>query len=182
MSVYSFPTAPVVTALPPARYDAFGRQHPFVESALQRRERIAFLRKREWARRVSSWIQHTQGAELAYNTASPAELVSAVFRDKVVEGKQRAWEADASTGPIAEDAEEEPYVLYSSSAPSSASSSASDLSLSPAHAHPPHLPADSVSFPSSLPAASSPKGRRPAAGSHRRRQLSLSSINEDPEE
>ena len=77
MSVYSFPAAPVITALPPARYDAFGRQHPFVESELQRRERIAFLRKREWARRVSSWIQHTQGAEHAYNTASPAELVSA---------------------------------------------------------------------------------------------------------
>ena len=81
-----------------------------------------------------------------------------------------------------EDAEEEPYVLYSSSAPSSASSSASDLSLSPAHPHPSHLPADSINFPSSAPAASSSKGRRPAAGSHRRRQLSLSSINEDPEE
>lgn len=86
-SMYVFPAAASSSSIPAPtpltgmapRYDAFGRQHPFVESALQRRERAAFLAKREWARRVTSWIEHTQGAEQAYNHncgAAPGELVS----------------------------------------------------------------------------------------------------------
>lgn len=40
-------------------YDARGRQKNFIESAVQRRERIQFLKQREWVRRVTEWVRET---------------------------------------------------------------------------------------------------------------------------
>ncbi|CAL1698175.1 unnamed protein product [Somion occarium] len=39
------------------QYDGRGRLMPFVETLSQRRERLAFLRKKEQSRRVSEWIE-----------------------------------------------------------------------------------------------------------------------------
>lgn len=40
-------------------YDTHGRQRTFVENAIQRRERIEFLKQREWIRRVTEWVRET---------------------------------------------------------------------------------------------------------------------------
>ena len=40
-------------------YDPRGRQKNFVESAMQRKERIEFLKQREWVRRVTEWVKET---------------------------------------------------------------------------------------------------------------------------
>jgi len=50
---------PLPIPIQPTQYDEKGRQMQYVESTLQRRERIAFLKKREWARRVVLWLNHT---------------------------------------------------------------------------------------------------------------------------
>lgn len=44
-------------------YDARGRQKTFVESLAQRRERIEFLKRREWARRVTEWVRETNSQD-----------------------------------------------------------------------------------------------------------------------
>lgn len=44
---------------PNVPYDPRGRQKNFVESAMQRKERIEFLKQREWVRRVTEWLRET---------------------------------------------------------------------------------------------------------------------------
>ena len=44
-------------------YDAHGRQKTYIESAMQRRERIEFLKKREWVRRVTEWVRETSAQQ-----------------------------------------------------------------------------------------------------------------------
>jgi hypothetical protein len=60
-------TSPSMAPISPIRYDDKGRQVDYVESALQRQERVAFIRKREWARRMSAWIQQSQFVNEHYN-------------------------------------------------------------------------------------------------------------------
>lgn len=40
-------------------YDTHGRQKDYVESVVQRKERIEFLKQREWVRRVTEWVRQT---------------------------------------------------------------------------------------------------------------------------
>lgn len=44
-------------------YDVRGRQQQFVETAQQRKARLEFLKKREWARRVAEWIRETSARQ-----------------------------------------------------------------------------------------------------------------------
>jgi len=155
-----FIPSPLITYIPPIRYDDKGRQIHYVESAVQRQERVAFIRKREWARRVSSWIQESRSVNEHYyqDVLYDSAMSTSGTNPKV------AWNVLS----IPESKEEycddnEPYIIYSSS-PSSPSSSSSILS-------------DDGPSPSSGPTSSKHSSRRP-----RRRHLSLSSINEEPEE
>jgi hypothetical protein len=152
-----------ITYIPPIRYDEKGRQIHYVESAVQRQERLAFIRKREWARRVSAWIQESQSVDEHYNkdvlydsTMSTSGTKSKVTWDvvSIPEAPEEYYD------------DNEPYIIYSSS-PSSPSSSTSALS-------------DEGSSPTSSPTSSKLSQRR--SPRPRRRHLSLSSINEEPEE
>lgn len=44
-------------------YDVRGRQQQFIETAQQRKARLEFLKKREWARRVAEWIRETSARQ-----------------------------------------------------------------------------------------------------------------------
>lgn len=168
--------APYITSIPPIQYDAKGRQIQYVETPLQRRERLAFLRKREWARRVSSWIEESgsenvdehYGRDVLYDSAQSISAAAA-RPPKVTWDVLSIPEASASDlSSYANDPESEPYIIYSSS-PSSPSSSTSSLTLDRDGSESPSSPA--LKFPSSRTR-------------HRRRHSSLSSINEvqEPEE
>ncbi|KIM90020.1 hypothetical protein PILCRDRAFT_812823 [Piloderma croceum F 1598] len=158
---FNFVSSPLVTYIPPIRYDEKGRQIDYIESAAQRQERIAFIKKREWARRVSSWIQQSRSVDEHYHRDVLYDSAMSTSKPKVT------WD----TISIPESPEEyyddnEPYIIYSSS-PSSPSSSTSTLS-------------DENASPLSSPTSSKfPQRRSPRP---RRRHLSLSSINEEPEE
>jgi hypothetical protein len=45
--IYPLFGKPIITSIQPTRYDEKGRQVHYIESAVQRRERLAFLKKRE---------------------------------------------------------------------------------------------------------------------------------------
>jgi hypothetical protein len=44
---------------PTPAYNTHGRQTTYVENTMQRRERIEFLKQREWIRRVTEWVRET---------------------------------------------------------------------------------------------------------------------------
>lgn len=58
MLAYDSPRMPTTANTTPV-YDTHGRQKHFVESVIQRRERIEFLKQREWVRRVTEWVRET---------------------------------------------------------------------------------------------------------------------------
>jgi hypothetical protein len=170
-----FLSSPLITYIPPIRYDEKGRQIHYVESAVQRRERVAFIRKREWARRVSAWIEQSRSVddlyngEVLYDSALVSSSTSRRGASSEVYCPQSTSKSQVTSIP--ESAEEyyddnEPYIIYSAS-PSSPSSSTSALS-------------DESASPSSSPTSSRFSPRR--SPRPRRRHLSLSSINEEPEE
>ncbi|KAN0079928.1 hypothetical protein V8E55_009494 [Tylopilus felleus] len=159
-------------------YDAHGRQKTYIESAMQRRERIEFLKKREWVRRVTEWVRETS-AQQNYPIfgRSTRSYVPFSFRDAGI-----ASQPSIIPFPYAEEEEEEPYIIYSSSPNSSLSSLSEEIT--------PVLPLGSSPSPIiNLPIGGSPKR---SSGHHRRcssaslrshsRKQSLSSICEVPEE
>ena len=168
-----------VTYIPPIQYDQMGRQIHYLESAVQRQERIAFIKKREWARRVSTWIQESRSVDehyyrdVLYDSAmvNYSTLGRGADFNKPCPQSTSKPKVTWDTISIPESPEEyyddnEPYIIYSSS-PSSPSSSTSALS-------------DESASPSPSPTSSKfPQRRSPRP---RRRHLSLSSINEEPEE
>jgi len=159
-----FLSSPLITYIPPIRYDDRGRQIHYVESTVQRQERVAFIRKREWARRVSAWVEESQSVNDHYNqdVLYDSAMSTSGTKPKVT------WDVlsiPESTNEYYDD--NEPYIIYSSSSPSSPSSSSSVLS-------------DEAASPSSSPTSSKFSSRR--SPRPRRRHLSLSSINEEPEE
>jgi hypothetical protein len=179
-----FLSSPLITYIPPIRYDDRGRQIHYVESTVQRQERVAFIRKREWARRVSAWVEESQSVndhynqDVLYDSAMVRTTTSAQRESRHL--SISSLQSTSGTKPkvtwdvlsIPESTNEyyddnEPYIIYSSSSPSSPSSSSSVLS-------------DEAASPSSSPTSSKFSSRR--SPRPRRRHLSLSSINEEPEE
>jgi len=152
-----FLSSPLLTSIPPVRYDDKGRQAHFVESPIQRRERLAFIKRREWAQRVSTWIEESQFVNDSYKQ-------DVLYDSAISMSQQKAlWDV-----PDFQATDNEPYIIYSSSSnssPSSPSSSTSALS--------------DDSSPSMSPRVSK-SSRRISHSRHRHR--SLSSINEEPEE
>jgi len=164
-----FLSPPFMTAMiTPVQYDEKGRQIKYVESAFQRQERVAFLKKRAWARRVSTWIKQSQLGDdrhservVLYDSA----LSTSGHRPKV------AWNNTISIPESPEEYidENEPYIIYSSSSSSSGSPSSSTSALS-----------DEATSPATRHHAS--RKSSPRRSPRLRRHLSLSSINEEPEE
>lgn len=151
-------------------YHSRDAQRHVMES--QRRERIEFLKQREWARRVAEWVRQTNAQQSDFSSfgrswpASPQPVQDASY----------AYGIPYSAQPRAE--QEEPYIIYSSSPSPSFSAPHSDdpksvgkLPLSP-------------SSSSVLPKLASLHHRRRSSASTRtpRRSPSLSSIFEVPEE
>ncbi|KAG8215317.1 hypothetical protein J3R82DRAFT_8908 [Butyriboletus roseoflavus] len=161
-------------------YDTRGRQKGFVESTVQRRERIEFLKQREWVRRVTQWVRET-------NAQKDSPIFGRSGRSFIpFPNQDTALGSQAFAIPfprVEEEEEEEPYVIYSSSPNSSLTSLSEEIT--------PVLPLNSGPSPSLTAAAPQPAQRR-ASGHHRRcssaslrghaRQHSLSSICEVPEE
>jgi hypothetical protein len=75
---------PVTTPVYSPPYDVRGRQQHFIETAQQRKERIEFLKKREWARRVAEWIRATSARQdvVSYYYCKLSRIMSlnAIFR------------------------------------------------------------------------------------------------------
>ncbi|KIJ18293.1 hypothetical protein PAXINDRAFT_97713 [Paxillus involutus ATCC 200175] len=164
-------------------YDARGRQKTFVESLAQRRERIEFLKRREWARRVTEWVRETNSQDATTFGRSrpfPPSLVQEPYLRAHVKSTPQA-----SVIPFPQAEEEEPYIIYSSSPTSSLSSLSEDIT--------PVLPLDNATSSSlnTVGGVSHP-AQRSSSGHHRRRSSaslrghasipSLSSICEVPEE
>lgn len=178
---------------PSPLYDARGRQQGFAESTVQRRERIEFLKQREWVRRVTEWVRETNAQKDSVRATSPRRfpfpshsLSQRSGRSFLPFPNQDATLASAIPFPRVEEEEEEPYVIYSSSPNSSLTSLSEEIT--------PVLPLNSGPSPSlSHPVAGVPQpAQKRTSGHHRRcssaslrghtRQQSLSSICEVPEE
>ncbi|KAJ3474007.1 hypothetical protein NLI96_g12700 [Meripilus lineatus] len=84
------------------QYNDKGRMLPFVETPAQKRERMAFMRKREKSRRVSAW--------LAEATQHRSQTVSSPLEDR---GDDPA--TPRRPEPIAEEDESESYMVYTPS-------------------------------------------------------------------
>ena len=180
-------------------YDTLGRQKTFIESAMQRRERIEFLKQREWIRRVTEWVRETNAQKDSVRTLSRlADFILLILSSQPIFGRSiRSYspfsqdtpiapQASVIPFPCAEEEEEEPYIIYSSSPSSSLSSLSEEIT--------PVLPLNGGPSPSFSPPVTGvpqPTQRR-SSGHHRRcsssslrghtRKQSLSSICEVPEE
>jgi len=155
-------SSPLMSYTPSIRHDEKGRQIQYVETEVQRRERMEFIRKREWARRVSAWIQESQSGDDYYHQDLLYDSAMSAFTT------YSTVTTDGPSIPSSEDYydDHDGYIIYSSS-PSSPSSSTSTLTE------------ESIS-PSSSPTSCKPWPRRSPRPT--RRHPSLSSINEEPEE
>ena len=56
------------------QYDERGRLRPFVETAEQRRARLAFLRKGKLTKRISEWLGDSSLSDADSEVGSPSEL------------------------------------------------------------------------------------------------------------
>ncbi|CCM00704.1 uncharacterized protein FIBRA_02744 [Fibroporia radiculosa] len=148
-------------------YDSKGRLGKFEETAAQRRERVEFLRRREWTRRIAEWIEHSANSqELAHITHSWADILAAA--DAVDD-----LDDTASSPYTLEEPEPEPYIIYTAS-PRSGSFSCSIPSYTP--------PSPAHTLPSPAPRSSHSQPRRKRSGGlPRSRHSSLSSISEEEE-
>lgn len=84
------------------QYSDNGRMLPFVETPSQRRERVAFVRKREKSRRVSAWI--AEATQQRAQTALPP-----------LDGHGGESTSTIRPETIAEEDESESYMVYSPS-------------------------------------------------------------------
>ncbi|KIK92865.1 hypothetical protein PAXRUDRAFT_550252 [Paxillus rubicundulus Ve08.2h10] len=165
-------------------YDVRGRQKTFTESLAQRRERIEFLKRREWARRVTEWVRETNSQEVATTFGRSRPFPPSLAQEPYTRAHVKST-PQASVIPFPQAEEEEPYIIYSSSPTSSFSSLSEDIT--------PVLPLNNATT-SSLNTAGgvSHLAQRSSSGHHRRRSSaslrghtstpSLSSISEVPEE
>ncbi|OCH90861.1 hypothetical protein OBBRIDRAFT_803684 [Obba rivulosa] len=149
----------------PVQYDERGRQKKFVESSAQRRERVEFLRRREWTRRIAEWINDSATVKDKSQMPSPAYSME----DFLAATRQRHY-----IGPPDVAEPDEPYVIYTASPASSVS-----RSDTPPAATLPSLDAPLAS--ASPPAMHPPLQRRRSRGGPHSRHSSLSSISEEDE-
>ncbi|KAG1807092.1 uncharacterized protein BJ212DRAFT_1387913 [Suillus subaureus] len=171
-------TTPVYS--PP--YDVRGRQQHFIETAQQRKERIEFLKKREWARRVAEWIRATSARQDVMTFGCSGSLAASSQMPENSDITRLTTSASSLSLSSGEE-EEEPYIIYSSSPSSSMSSLSDDLSISSVSTSHPSNNIHSLSSSIPLPSKRSHRRRRSSASLMTpRRRLSLSSIYEVPEE
>ncbi|EMD35140.1 hypothetical protein CERSUDRAFT_116616 [Gelatoporia subvermispora B] len=153
-SLYSTSCDPA--RLSPVQYDERGRQKKYTESSAQRRERVEFLRRREWTRRIADWINDSASVK-SKMLASPYSV-----EDFLAATQQRHFvEPD------------EPYVIYTASP----ASSGSRADTPPAASLP---PLDPPMSPSMSPVHTPLQRQRSRGGPHSRHS-SLSSISEEDE-
>jgi hypothetical protein len=89
---------PFLTPIEPTRYDEKGRQIQYKESELQRRERLAFLQRRQWVNRVTMWVNDSANTPPIHDT--------------------RVQNMSLDLADYYDEPNAEPYVLYSSPPPS----------------------------------------------------------------
>lgn len=164
----SLPNSPVL-------YDSRDKQTQNLESSLQRRERIEFLKRREWTRRVAELVKYSHLQQLDVPALGRAWPLS----PKPVQDTGYAHNTSYASPVSFPVEEEEPYIIYSSS---------------PSPLPSPLLSGDPKSTGPALPVSPSMRNilpRHPAAHHRRRssasirtprRSPSLSSISEVPEE
>ncbi|KAJ8583910.1 hypothetical protein M405DRAFT_827727 [Rhizopogon salebrosus TDB-379] len=178
------PPCSVTTPLHTPPYDVRGRQQQFVESAQQRKARLEFLKKREWARRVAEWIRETSARQDVMNFGCTGSLAASSSRSDNSNVRRSTTPRSPLPLPSREE-EEEPYIIYSSSPSSSMSSLSDDLPASSTPAPHPSISIHPLSstIPPSPPSKRTHHRRRSSASlTAPRRQPSLSSIYEVPEE
>lgn len=172
---------PLTTPVYSPPYDVRGRQQHFIETAQQRKERIEFLKKREWARRVAEWIRATSARQDVMTFGCSGSLAaSSPMPDNP--DVTRLTVSASSLSLSSSEEEEEPYVIYSSSPSSSMSSLSDDLSISSISTSHPSNKSHSLSSSIPLPSKRSHRRKSSASLMTPRRRPSLSSIYEVPEE
>jgi len=151
----------------PPLYVSSERQQKFVESLAQRRERVEFLRRREWTRRIAEWIDHTAGdaRALAHITHSWVDILAAADAvDDLDDVASPQYTPDESSS-------DEPYIIYTASPRSGPAPRLNSYIPSPTHTQP---PAHQIPSPSL-------RRQRSARMLPRSRHSSLSSISEEDE-
>ncbi|KAG2151037.1 uncharacterized protein EDB93DRAFT_1249533 [Suillus bovinus] len=173
---------PVTTPVYSPPYDVRGRQQHFIETAQQRKERIEFLKKREWARRVAEWIRATSARQDVMSFGCSGSLAATSSMQDNSHGARLTSSASSISLSSSEE-EEEPYVIYSSSPSSSMSSLSDDSSISPVSPSHPSNNIHPLSSTIPFPSKRSHRRRRSSTSLMTpRRRPSLSSIYEVPEE
>ena len=112
------------------QYDERGRLQPFVETAEQRRARIAFLRKGKLSKRISEWLEESSGVNpevripylkadprAADNGASPFFVSQQMLIDQRSLHTPSRRSSSSSLRTIDEEDETEPEVIYATPAP-----------------------------------------------------------------
>jgi hypothetical protein len=167
-TVHSFRTSPLTA---PVIYDEKGRQTVYVETPSQRRERLEFLKKRELARKIAHWVDlssrdRSTVSLLVIIMTSPQAHTNAAGQSMV---NLIPYMQETDGLPfIADQGESEPYIIYSSSAPTTALPS----SLTP----------NTDGALSEKIKLSQRRSRRRGHKRHKRERSSLSSIREVVEE
>ncbi|EGO02925.1 hypothetical protein SERLA73DRAFT_176394 [Serpula lacrymans var. lacrymans S7.3] len=171
-----------ITPIPAPPYDMRGRQAQYTESASQRRERVEFLRKREWARRVAEWIRETSARQDVLSFGRSGPLATPFGQDL---DSPRLSSSSTSSLPLSRDSsddDDEPYVIYSSSPSSSMSSLSDDTPVyQTSSIHNLHSGLNTQSY-QTPPAVQKSHRRRRSGQRTPGRKSSLSSIYEVPEE
>lgn len=166
-AMYSWPDpSSTLDATQTPLYVSRPRQEKFVESMAQRRERVEFLRRKEWTRRISEWIAHSASPEakqFAHLSHSWIDILAAADADD-------EYACAHNYTPCEPPSPEEPYVIYTAT-PRSAATCRDDTPV-PTHTHTP---------PSSPYPPPQPVQRPRPARNPRSRHSSLSSISEEDE-
>ncbi|KAF6749619.1 hypothetical protein DFP72DRAFT_852470 [Ephemerocybe angulata] len=167
---YTLPMAsngpsPIITFIPSSRFDDKGRQMQFVESDIQRQERLAFLK-------ISKATKQAGWASLSEPSSGRTSPTSSIRSMRSASSSSSSLSSSPTNSPFSDVLDipntcPEPFLFYSSPLPSSGSASPSMSLFSPAP-----LP------PSTTSAAGAGSFKR----SHRRQSSSLHGLHAIPEE
>ncbi|KZT03294.1 uncharacterized protein LAESUDRAFT_716305 [Laetiporus sulphureus 93-53] len=101
-----------VDAYSTALYDSNTAQKKLVETLAQRRQRVDFLRRREWTRRIAEWLEHSATADakdIAPITHSWVDILAAADAvDDYDEMTANPYTPEEPSYP-------EPYIIYTAS-------------------------------------------------------------------
>ncbi|KAH9943774.1 hypothetical protein B0H21DRAFT_823544 [Amylocystis lapponica] len=169
----NWPAEPWDAPRSPPAIDDRGRQRRFIESMAQRRERVEFLRRREWTRRIADWVHHraaqTPRHSIAHTPYAWAHILAALdalpLDDAPPPDSERG---DPDPDP---DHDHEPYVIYTASPRRTASPARTDTPS----------PRPALDAPALAPAPTLTPQRRRTRCDPRSRHSSLSSICEEDE-